>query len=115
MDTEAAALAYKRWAKAKRTTKTCPFCGQAYRGVKEQVYCTPAHQQGAANRRHREKRRAGALPGKPDPLPVVPIDERRAVLVANALDQAERARARGADAGAAIFERVAAEAARAEA
>lgn len=41
----------------------------------------------------------------------VPIDERRAMLVANALDQAERARERGDDAGAAMFERMAAEAA----
>jgi transcriptional regulator with XRE-family HTH domain len=48
------------------------------------------------------------------PAPV-PIDERRAVLVANMLDQAERARARGDDEGAATFERMAAEAAVAEA
>jgi transcriptional regulator with XRE-family HTH domain len=43
--------------------------------------------------------------------PTVPIDERRAVLVANLLDQAERARGRGDDAGALQFEQMAAEAA----
>lgn len=48
------------------------------------------------------------------PAPV-PIDERKAVMVANMLDQAERARARGDDEGAAQFERMAAEAATAQA
>jgi len=52
------------------------------------------------------------LRGDAAPAPtLVPIDERRAVLVANMLDQAERARARGDDEGAARFERMAAEAA----
>jgi hypothetical protein len=39
------------------------------------------------------------------------VSERQAVLVANLLDQAERARARGDGDGTAMFERMAAEAA----
>lgn len=108
MDTAAAELARLRWAKARRTTKRCPFCGQSYRGVKEQVYCTPAHQQAAATRRVREKRRAGA---PAPPRPATAIREPAAGL-AYALAEAERAREADDLAGAERWERIAADIAR---
>jgi excisionase family DNA binding protein len=55
---------------------------------------------------------------EPDPQPRPgprPSRERRAALATNARDLAERARARGDERGAAIFERMAAEAAEAQA
>lgn len=56
-NTPAAALARRRWAK-RDIEKTCPFCEQPFKGVREQVYCTPKHQQAAAAQRLRDKRRA---------------------------------------------------------
>lgn len=50
----------------------------------------------------------GDAPEVPAP---VPVSERQAIMVANLLDQAERARARGDDEGVATFERMAASAA----
>lgn len=57
MSQEAAALARLRWAKAKRETKVCPFCGQEFSGTEKQVYCRSSHQNAAAAKRWREKRR----------------------------------------------------------
>lgn len=60
MNRAASALAKQRWAK-RDIEKTCPFCEQRFKGVREQVYCTPAHQNAAAAQRFRDKRR-GAQP-----------------------------------------------------
>lgn len=62
MSREARKLARLRWAKAKREPKVCPFCDQAFSGTETQVYCTPAHQNAAAARRFRDKRRQSAPP-----------------------------------------------------
>jgi hypothetical protein len=56
MSTAARALARRRWAKRKED-KVCPFCEQPFKGDSRQVYCTPAHQNAAAAKRFRERRR----------------------------------------------------------
>lgn len=60
MSTSARALARRRWAKAKREPKTCLFCGIVFQGSEKQVYCTPPHQNAAAAKRFRERRRRPA-------------------------------------------------------
>jgi hypothetical protein len=49
------ALARRRW-RNRTVEKVCPFCEQPFKGDKRQTYCTPAHQNAAAVRRHRERR-----------------------------------------------------------
>ena len=58
MSKAAKALARLRWAKAKREPKICAFCGIVFSGSEKQVYCAPAHQNAAAAKRFRDKRRA---------------------------------------------------------
>jgi len=58
-----------------------------------------------------ELRGDGRPSATPEPPATVPVGERQAMLIANLLSQAERARARGDDEGTAMFERMAAEAA----
>jgi hypothetical protein len=118
MDTAAADLARMRWAKARRSKKTCPFCGIDFRGVKEQRYCTPAHQQAAATRRLREKRRAGAETSPPAQRPAPTAIGPRAEAVTSPLDlamershalaEAQWARRDGNEAEAERWERIAA-------
>lgn len=60
MSKEAAALARLRWAKAKREPKVCPVCSRTFAGLENQVYCTAAHQNAAAARRFRARRRQPA-------------------------------------------------------
>lgn len=109
MNKAAASLAKLRWAK-RDVEKVCLFCGRTFRGVPEQLYCTPKHQNAAAAQRQREKHRAApSSPPIADPPPApLPIDERKAVMVANLLDQAERVRARGETERAEQIERMAA-------
>jgi len=62
MSKAARALARKRWAK-RDVKKVCPFCERSFLGDPRQIYCMPAHQNAAAAKRFRERRRQAPARG----------------------------------------------------
>lgn len=56
----AASLARQRWAQ-RTIDKLCEHCGKAFRGDATQAYCSKRHQESAAAKRWRERRRTASV------------------------------------------------------